>query len=494
MSTDNEVREQLAAVYGEAGDTVRYQTRRYAALLREHRQRFPGGDPPEVVRAPGRVNLIGEHTDYNGYPVLPMTIDRDIIVAFSALSSSAVTVDNMDVRFARRAFDARVPIPHDEQGDWGNYLKAAVLGILESGAIGAAKPAGINAVCSGSVPESAGLSSSSALVVAMALAFLGANRATVPPLELAGILAKAEQYAGLEGGGMDQTVSLLGTIGHALRIDFFPLAVASVPLPQGYQFVVSNSLVAAPKTASARNAYNLRVVECRLAMGVLASALREQCGVQTQPVRLADLSSRNTGLSEKTIADAAEEILHESPWRMDEIAGILDMTPEAVRRRYCTTGDGSVVAEPETGFLLLQRYRHVTMEARRVERGCAALENGDSVLFGELMNESHRSCRDDYDVSCPELETLVSIARAHGAIGSRLTGAGFGGCTVSLVPEALVERFISAVVREYYTDLLRARSSPGITRSDLRNVIFPCRAVQGAGPVIRSGSKDRPGG
>jgi N-acetylgalactosamine kinase len=494
MRMDTGIQEQLAAVYGDVGDVLAYQTRRYEALLREHLRRFPGADPPAVVRAPGRVNLIGEHTDYNGYPVLPMTIDRDILIAFSAGTSSAVTVENMDARFARRAFDAGIPIPRDGQGDWGNYLKAAVQGILESGTINTARPAGINAVCSGSVPESAGLSSSSALVVAMALAFLGANRAAVPALDLAGILAKAERYAGLEGGGMDQTISLLGTIGHALRIDFFPLAVTSVPLPEGYRFVVSNSLVAAPKTASARNAYNLRVVECRLAMGVLESALREQHGLRTQPMRLADLSSRNTGVPENIIADAAAKVLHESPWRIEEIAGILGMTPEEARRKYCTTGDGSEVPEPEEGFLLLQRYRHVTTEAWRVERGCAALENGDSALFGELMNESHRSCRDDYDVSCPEIETLVSIARAHGAIGSRLTGAGFGGCTVSLVPDALVEAFISAVAREYYTDLVRAQTSTALTRSGLRNIIFPCRAVQGAGPVIRSRSKGDPGG
>jgi N-acetylgalactosamine kinase len=193
------------------------------------------------------------------------------------------------------------------------------------------------------------------------------------------------------------------------------------------------------------------------------------------------------------MAGAAENAIHESPWRLDDIAGVLGVTPDAVRREYCTTGNGSVVPEPENGFQLLQRYRHVTTEARRVERACAALDNGDTGLFGELMNESHRSCRDDYEISCPELETLISIARAHGAIGSRLTGAGFGGCTVSLVPEGLVESFIGAVAREYYTDLLRARSSPAITRNDLRNVIFPCRAVQGAGPVILSGLKGGPG-
>ncbi|MDH3252865.1 MAG: hypothetical protein OEM41_08735, partial [Ignavibacteria bacterium] len=349
---DKSVRQKLTAVYGAAEEMITFQAHRYEALLREHGQRYPGSAVAAVVRAPGRVNLIGEHTDYNGYPVLPMAIDRDIVIAFSAVPSSRVCVENMDTRFPRCEFETRVPIPQGEQGDWGNYLKAAVQGIIEAGIVDPAGASGLNAVCSGSVPESAGLSSSSALVVAMGLAFLTANDVSVPPLELAGILARAERYAGLEGGGMDQTISLMGSFGHALKIDFSPVAVSPVHLPEGAVFVVCNSLVAAPKTASARNAYNRRVVECRLAMALLAAFLRERAGLRTVPELLADLSPEKTGLPEKTIAGAARDVLHQSPWQLDEIATVLGIPADKVRRTYCTTRTGSEVPEPEEGFLL----------------------------------------------------------------------------------------------------------------------------------------------
>ncbi len=460
----------LVEIYGEDGGA---QLTRYTRLLDAWRSRYGSDVPVAIVRAPGRVNLIGEHTDYNGYPVLPMAIDRDILVAFTPESSPRVTIENLDSQFPPVEFDAATQIPRDPQGSWGNYVKAAVQGILSAGLVPRDRVKGMRAVCTGSVPLSAGLSSSSALVVATGLAILEANGRSSAPLALAEILARAERYAGMEGGGMDQTISLMGTAGHAVKIDFFPIAVKQAALPRGYVFVVCNSLVAAPKAASARDAYNRRVVECRLASAIVGSRLGVE---QTPTMRLADISPSALGLPEEKVAETANRVLHETPWTLAEIARELQTSSDVVVRQYCTTGTGAVVREPDDGYRLLQRYRHVVTEAGRVEQGAEIMQSHPA-LFGALMNESHASCRDDYEISCAELESLVSVALRSGAIGARLTGAGFGGCTVNMVEEAQLDSFINEVYQRYYAGLGKS--------IDMDDVMFPCRAVRGAGVVVR---------
>jgi N-acetylgalactosamine kinase len=467
------LRERLTTIYGDSEEVIRTQLARYSGLRDAFNRRYGSAPAATIVRAPGRVNLIGEHTDYNGYPVLPMAIDRDILMAFVPVSSPRVTVENLDARFPPLAFDASVEIPRDPQGSWGNYVKAAVQGILSSGLVAPERANGMTALCSGSVPLSAGLSSSSALVVATGLAILGANGGSCAPLKLAEILVRAERYAGMEGGGMDQTISMMGSVGHALKIDFFPLSVSQAALPPGYVFVVCNSLVAAPKAASARDAYNTRVVECRLSAALVAHHLTVDL---KQVQRLADVSPASLRMPVDQVAETAREVLHEAPWTLDEIARHLGVSREFIVHRYCTTGTGSVVEEPPDGYRLLQRYRHVVSEAGRVERAAMVMQS-DPFLFGTLMNDSHASCRDDYEISCPELEDLVSVARENGAIGARLTGAGFGGCTVNMVEEHHVQTFTEGIRRGYYTGI----PSP----VEFGDVVFPCRAVEGAGTVVR---------
>jgi galactokinase len=175
---------------------------------------------------------------------------------------------------------------------------------------------------------------------------------------------------------------------------------------------------------------------------------------------------------------------------LKEIAQHLGETTEAVQNRLCILRDGSVLPEPSDGFKVWNRYKHVVTEAQRVDSAVGAFAAGDSFAVGELMNQSHASCRDDYEVSCPELEALVSMSREHGALGARLTGAGFGGCTVNAVPSHEVTRFIDGVTAAYYHGYVRQeKERPFTNYTNLQDVIFVCRATTGAGAWPNKGAR-----
>jgi len=472
----------LQAVYHCPPGELTSHRLRYQRLCALFESMFPGIRPETIVRAPGRVNLIGEHTDYNGYPVLPMAIDRDFVFAIAARPGRKIEICNEDPLFEKRAFDASYPIVPFSQGDWGNYVKAAVHGILEAGLVDREKAVGFNAVVGGTIPESAGLSSSSALVVGSALAFLAANKTSVDYRLLADLLARAERYVGSEGGGMDQAVSLLAEAGNAVKIDFFPLQTTPTPLPENLNFVVCNSLIRAPKSESVRYAYNRRVIECRLASALLSKAVAQKTGRRIAAARLADASSGRLGIEGATMDEIAREGIGIAPLSLKEVAQRLGTETETVEQKYCRLRDGSVLKEPTDGFQVWKRYRHVITEAARVDQAVRALAEGAIHEVGKLMNQSHASCRDDYEISCPELEALVSIARDHGALGARLTGAGFGGCTVNAVPSGMMDEFVSGVTRDYYHGYVKRENGKNFTPyRELRDVLFPCRASMGAG-------------
>jgi N-acetylgalactosamine kinase len=474
--------EELRRIHRCSPDELLAHTSRYDRLLTFYRSSFSGQNPAFIVRAPGRVNLIGEHTDYNGYPVLPMAIDRDVVFVFAARTDARIDIINEDSSFQRRTFDARYPVAPYAQGDWGNYVKAAVHGVLEAGLLDPATALGFQAIVGGTIPESAGLSSSSALVVASALTFLAANRKEVGKEELAELLARAERYVGSEGGGMDQAVSLLAEAGKALKIDFFPLQTEPVSLPQNLSFIVCNSLIRAPKSESIRYAYNRRVVECRLATALVAGVVQERSGKTVQANRLADLSGERLGLEQRTVDKIVAQALGERSLFLKEISNLLGEPVESIQKRHCTLRDGTVLVEPPDGFKIWNRYKHVVSEARRVSDAARALGAGDIAAVGELMNQSHASCRDDYEISCPELEALVSTARDHGAIGARLTGAGFGGCTVNAVPTHQVPDFIRGMTATYYQGYVQKEKERPFTQyTNLQDVMFLCRATTGAG-------------
>jgi len=473
----------FASSYDLPADRERISAR-YQRITRAHVERF--GDAGIVAaRAPGRINLIGEHTDYNGLPVFPMAINRDIAALFSPRADHRIVIQNTNSAFPERGFEITASIPPFKTGDWGNYCKAGVQGILghfaESGK-GAEGLRGFQATIGGDIPAAAGMSSSSALVVLSALMFLSANgselnKTAAGKLELAELLARAEWYVGTQGGGMDQAISLMGRPGQALKIDFYPLEVRPVPLPAGYRVVVSNSLVQAAKTADALDKYNRRPIECRLAVAVLKRALAARYRRELPLTLLGDLSEEVLGVPQGEIDALADATLHEQAYTLAELAGILETSPEETSRRYCTRRDGTVFPEPEDGFKLRQRFRHVVEEGRRVERSVEALEAGDIDRFGGLMNDSHASCRDLYEISCPELDALVAISREAGAVGARLTGAGFGGCAISLVAEEGVEAFVQKVGEAYYGGYLKRGDR------DFASLIFPCIAVAGAGTL-----------
>jgi len=351
-----------------------------------------GEAPIHEVVAPGRVNLIGEHIDYAGLPVLPMAIDRRVRLLVRPRADRLVRLVNENAAYGRREFRIEPAIPRFPAGDWGNYPKAAIQGLVAAD-VG---PGGFDALVRSDLPPAAGLSSSSALLVATALAGLVAGAAGLDRLELAEVMAAAEQYVGARGGGMDQAAILAGKRGHALRIAFSPLSVREVPVPGSWGFVVAHSLASAEKSGAARETYNARRAEVEAAAAAVGGG------------PYADLVAG---------------------WPADELLA---------HARPALTG-------PE-----YRRFRHVITEADRVARAEAALAAADIDTFGAIMLASHASLGDDFDVSTPALNELVDVAVTAGAIGARLTGAGLGGCVVALLPASDVSAFLAHVAEAFY--------------------------------------------
>jgi galactokinase len=352
-----------------------------------------GGEPEFEVRAPGRVNLIGEHIDYAGLPVLPMAIDRQVRLLVRRRRDARAVLVDAHAAYGRREFVIEPTIPGYAPGDWGNYPKAALQGLARAGR----DPGGFEALVDSDLPPAAGLSSSSALVVAVALAGLASAGRELDRLPLAELLAEAEHYVGARGGGMDQAAILAGRPGHALRIGFGPLSVRELQLPPAWRFVVAHSLASAEKSGAAREAYNER----RGAVEAAAAAV-----------------GGNAGYPELMAGREVEELLSRGRRRLDELS--------------------------------FRRFRHVVTEADRVARAEAALLARDAAAFGRLMHASHASLRDDFDVSTPALDALVESARSAGARGARLTGAGLGGCVVALVEAADVPDFLDRLADDFY--------------------------------------------
>ncbi len=405
-----------------------------------------------LATAPGRVNLIGEHTDYNGLPVFPIAIDRDVRIAFVVADGPVVRLDSPLARFDRFEFQLKRPIEAADQGHWSNYVRAAARGLLDHGV---RLDRGIEGTVTGDVPIASGLSSSSALVVATALALLKANgvevgagqpesgsrpgpsAAAISRLELAALMARAERFVGLEGGGMDQAACLHGVAGHALRIDFEPLRVTPVAVPEGWRWVVASSLVRAEKSAGAREAYNERARQCREALATVGGAFANDGPATPERDR--------RGVPALTYSDLIAD---------DDMDRLL----QRARR----------VLAP----VLFRRFRHVVTEGRRVALAEVAMRDGDMREFGELMLGSHESLRDDYEVSTPELDEIVTVALEAGAAGARLTGAGFGGCAVVLCGQGAVGEVLQALAARFY--------KPRLGRPPTRDEMFVVKAGGGA--------------
>ena len=443
------LQERLAEVYGDGVSAE--QEARYRRALEAFAERY-GPGPVSVFRAPGRVNLIGEHTDYNHGYVLPVALDRDIILLARRRADAVVNLGNLEGElFGDRSFAIGPHIPARPLGDWGNYVQGAAQRLCEEFGPGLS---GMDAWVDGAppcgVPREAGLSSSSALTVVAALALAELNELQVAPARLALLAGEAEWYVGTRGGIMDQFISLLGQRDHALFLDCRPrpglaeaggLLMQQVPLPPGYRLVVADSGVRRQNT---RSDFNLRVAECRLAVALLKA---HYPGItHLRDVEWVPWQELEPHLPEQL---PAAEVAR----RGIDLAALLDGR------------DLGPVAE----FRVRARSRHVYTENARVCAAVSALQRGDASGFGRLMDQAHASARDDYQVSTPELEALVDLAhQVEGVLGARLTGAGWGGCIVALVAEECAGQFAGFVAPQYQR--LTGRQAN----------VFVCRSGMGA--------------
>ncbi len=350
------------------------------------RTRF-GREPQVVVRAPGRVNLIGEHTDYNDGYVLPVALDRAAWIAAAPIREREARVYALDMGSGVTFSLENVP-PSD--GNWADYPRGVAWALQERGL----NLAGMEAVLASNVPVGSGLSSSAAVEVAFAYTWQRLSGFRLSRRDLALTCQRAENvYVGVNCGIMDQMASALGVKGHALLLDCRTLETETVPLPKGVAIVVADTGVRRQLAASE---YNVRRSQCERAVQLLSADLP---GIRA--------------LRDVTLGDL-----------------------ERLKKRL-----------PE---VIYRRARHVISDNARVFQVKEALQRGDLVTVGALMRAGHVSLRDDYEVSSPELDVLVEAAwRVEGCYGSRLTGAGFGGCTVSLVATEAVPNFQAQVAAAY---------------------------------------------
>ena len=350
-------------------------------VIDAYNERF-GERPALLARAPGRVNLIGEHTDYNDGFVLPMAIDRAIRIALRPRDDARVILHSLD--FGTQADIDRGRLAHAEDG-WPEYLRGVAWALQEAGL----RLRGWQGVMAGDVPIGSGLSSSAALELAVARAFQGVSGFQWEPAVIARHAQRAEnQWVGMNCGIMDQMISASGVEGSALLIDCRSLATRRAPLPPGSVVVVMDSMT---RRGLVDSAYNERRAQCEAA-------------------------ARHFGVKALRDVDAAT---------FSRRAGELD-------------------------GLTRRRARHVITENARTLDAAEAMRNADAGRLGALMNASHDSLRDDFEVSTEALDALVGMARAQpGCLGARLTGAGFGGCAVALVRGDRVGTFFAAVKRDY---------------------------------------------
>ena len=383
------------------------------SLAERFHQRYKSA--PRLFRAPGRVNLIGEHTDYNDGFVFPAAIDFYTQVAagprddgklsiFSANYNEQVELDLLN--------SALKPKKH-----WSDYVCGVAAMLLFSGQ----RITGANLLIESNVPLGAGLSSSAALEVAVAIALLGISGLSMDRLQLAQLCQRAEnEFVGARCGIMDQFISSHATKDTALLLDCRSLEYRALPLASGFTLVACNTMV---KHDLATGAYNQRRAEC-------------EEGVR----RLKEFLPGIHALRDVTL---------------EEFSRYGRELPEAV----------------------FKRCRHVITENERVNQAASCLQKNDAAGFGKLMADSHRSLRDDYEVSCPELDLMVEIAsHADGVAGSRMTGGGFGGCTINLVCSEGVTSFRDMILAAYQQ------------KTGKRPEIYVSRPARGAEEISLSGA------
>jgi galactokinase len=357
-------------------------------LQTKFRERF--GGPANLYRAPGRVNLIGEHTDYNQGFVMPVAIDLSCWVAIGPRDDRKLVIYSEDVDATAEAdLDGEAVRP---TRTWSDYPIGVAVLLQQAGH----RLRGANLYIRGEVPLGSGLSSSAALEVSAGYALLETSGQDIDLVQLALLCQRAEnEFVGARCGIMDQFTACHGQAGRALMLDCRSLDYWLLPLPDHVSLIICNTMV---KHELASNEYNLRRFECEESVRRLAKVLPDVHALRDVTVK-----------------------------QLEENRGRL--TP-----------------------VLYQRARHIVTENERVQAAAVALQAGNAGAFGELMGESHRSLRDDYQVSCSELDVLVEIAsRQPGVYGARMTGGGFGGCTINLVASEHSAEFKKQVAYAYHS-------------------------------------------
>lgn len=463
-------------------EVLKLQMQRWDRLYKRFAEIFDGEKPQFVARSPGRVNIIGEHIDYSLYEVLPMAIAADVLIAVSASpdhhenGKTKKTVANVDhEKHKSNEFlisdSGEVEIDASAH-EWSNYFKAGIKGAYQllRQKNPSHKPVGMKVLVDGTVPAGGGLSSSAAFVCASALAALRANgEEKVSKKDLVELAIVSERSVGVNSGGMDQSASVFSIRGNALSVTFWPeLHAEALTFPKmdpPITFMIAQSFVASDKQVTAPECYNKRVVECTLAAEVIAHALGLTIEDDSSPLsrsirglQHAYFSHSGPGAPAASPKEQLEIVLSLVDKYLDKkagytrsgIASALSISTQNLDERYCTKFP--VRAEH---FYLHQRAKHVITEALRVlnfKELLLARPSPPDLLprLGSLMNETQTSCREVYDCSCPELDQLCEIALEAGSYGSRLTGAGWGGCTVHLVPKDKAEDVRTAWIEKYY--------------------------------------------
>ncbi len=376
-----------------------------AELTRRFEDSF--GSKPRIFCAPGRVNLLGEHTDYNDGFVMPCAIGFSARVAISSRPDRKLVIQSEE--FSEKFEFDLDNLPSRGKGVWSDYVVGIAVMLQQMGQ----KTPGASLLVRGEVPIGAGLSSSAAIEVASALALMSLNGAKLSLPEVAKLCQRTENvFIGARVGIMDQFISCLGKAGHALLLDCRSLEFKLIPIPESVRLVICNTMV---KHEHASGAYNRR---------------REEC-------------------------DEGVKIL--TQW-YQEIRALRDVSVEQLKQH---------VAEiPAT---IYKRCLHVVAENRRVQEGAQYLTGGEVSRFGELMRESHRSLRDLFEVSCRELDVMAEIAEPlEGYCGGRMTGGGFGGCTVNLVKTNDAQKFAAQIAERYQAAI------------GIKPDIYVCSAANGA--------------
>ncbi len=368
------------------------------------------GVEPQMFRAPGRVNLIGEHTDYNDGFVLPAALDLATYVAIAPRPDRVVNVHSVNLN-ADLAFD--MDAVQRPAHDWTDYVRGVAIELSNSGYL----LKGADIALFSTLPMGSGLSASAALEVAFGYALLSVSNAPIDLLALALICQRAEnEFVGMRCGVMDQFISCHGVEGAALLLDCRSLEARAIRIDPSARIVVCNTMV---HHELASSEFNLRRRDCEEAVRLLVV-------------------------------------------KLEGVAALRDVTLAQLDEHEATLPP-----------LIARRARHVIGENQRVIEAVAALERKDFAEAGRLMNASHESLRDDYNVSCAELDLMVELARkAPGVYGARMTGGGFGGCTVSLVKAGAVEAFVESVGPAYQK------------ATGLAPMIFSCTPGPGAGPAV----------